>query len=337
MHKKWILVTGAAYELSKDEELASKQIGVMLAQENYKLIVGDWVGVDRIVMNSFLECIPPNDQAARIKHIENYEDIGIDKKRIKGAEVIEDDGDDPNYSISAIRSADAGIIISGREGSKPSMEALIRLKKPILPVAFLGYDSFEVYRDILTHWNEQPVTGLNQRQFLELMKPWKYNPEIISRMLRAALSKETEIFISYRRTDTAAVAGRLYEELAHTYGYNATFIDYENLNAGEHLEAILSRVKKSKILISIIGKDWSCDRLNEKEDYVRRELEIAQQNEVTVIPLLVDISTLPDKNHLPSSLHFILALNFAKVNMDDWNWSVDQIKRNIDGLLVRGG
>jgi len=328
---KWILVTGASCELEPEEEEIARQIGAMLARNNYALIVGDWNGVDAIVMSAFLELVPAVEQGNRIKHIANSDKKGA---RITTAEVLADDGDDPNYSISSIYAADAGIIISGREGSKPSMEALIRHSKPVLPIAFLGYDSFEVYRQILGDWNEQPVPGLTELQFMELMKPWRKSSENVSRLLRASLVKDVEIFLSYRRDDLAATAGRIYSELTHAFGKKSIFIDYENLDSGEHLERIIHKVRKSKVLIAMIGKNWNTDRLNEKSDYVRRELETAYNEGLHIIPVLDGYSRLPNKQNLPKSLHFILNLNFISLHMDDWNFGIMKLRKTIKKKLL---
>ena len=68
---QWILVTGAASDLSPEEVEVSNQIGAMLAREGYGLIVGDWDGVDWLVKAAFLESLPREKQASRIKHVAN--------------------------------------------------------------------------------------------------------------------------------------------------------------------------------------------------------------------------------------------------------------------------
>ncbi len=329
----WILVTGAAGGLNPEEVEAAKNVGTMLAREGYGLVVGDWDGVDWLVREAFLESLSQEQQSARIKHVANYRRVR--PVRVSGAAILEDDGA-KNYSVSAVQAADAGIIISGRSGSRPSMDALMRHGKPILPVPFLGRDAFEIYRDILADWNERPVHGLTERQFLELMKPWRRNPQTLRRLLRASLATEPEIFISYRRDDVPIAAGRIFDELAHTYGQFSVFIDYANLQFGESLERILDILRKCKVLIAVIGPNWAPDRLRNEADYVRREIEAAKNQRLTVIPLLVG-SAPPQKSQMPDSFSFIWDLNFATFQMSDWTVSVRQLQAAIDNSFFANG
>ncbi len=327
----WILVTGAADNLSPEEVEAANQVGAMLAREGYGLIVGDWHGVDWLVKAAFLEALPGHEQPARIKHVANYREGEL--VRVPRAEVLEDDGPNTGYSRSAILAADAGIIVSGRKGSKPSMDALLRHQKPVLPVAFLGWDAFEIYRDILADWNERPVQGLTERQFLELMKPWRRNPQTIARTLRASLATEPEIFISYRRGDVPAAAGRVFDELAHAYGQRSVFIDYANLTLGEDLERILLQLRRCKVLVTMIGPNWRPDRLHQEGDYVRREIEAAKQANLSVIPLLVSRTTPPPREEIPETLAFLWELNFATLQMNDWASSIRRLKEAVDKAI----
>jgi len=325
---QWILVTGAADNLNPDEVEVAKQVGAMLAREGYGLIVGDWHGVDWLVRASFLEVLPAEEHSSRIKHVANY--ARGDIVRVNGAKVLSDDGPDPGYSRSAVLHAHAGIIVSGRKGSKPSMDALLHHGKPVLPVPFLGWDAFEIYRDILKNWNERPVNGLTERQFLELMKPWRQNPQTLSRILRAALTTSPDIFISYRRDDVPAAAGRIFDELAHAYGQRSIFIDYANLTFGENLEHILDQLRKCTILVSIIGPNWNPTRLQQEGDYVRREIETAKECGLNVIPLLINQTTPPKKDEIPTTLAFIWDLNFATLQWNDWENSIHKLKRAVD-------
>jgi len=330
---QWILVTGAASELSSEEVGVSKQIGAMLAREGYGLIVGDWDGVDWIVKAAFLESIPREEQASRIKHVANRQ--RADLVHVPDAAVLEDDGPDPGYSRSAVLAADAGIIVSGRKGSKPSMDALMRHQKPVLPVPFLGSDAFEIYRDILADWNERPVQGLTERQFLELMKPWRRSPQTLTRLLRASLATNPEIFISYRRDDVSIAAGRIFDELGHAYGQRSVFIDYANLNYGDNLERIVAQLIKCRVLVVIIGPDWAPHRLNEEDDYVRREIEAARDEKLSVIPLLVGRTSPPQRSEMPDSLGFIWDLNFAILHISDWARSIRQLQAAIDKVVFQ--
>lgn len=327
---RWILVTGASARLMSEEKKAARDVGYMLAREGYGLIIGDWPGVDQLVQQTFLEVVPESEQAGRIKHVRNHR--ASKPRYVRHAQVLQDDGADPGYSLSAIKAANAGIVISGRMGSKPSMDALIRHRKPVLPLPFLGRDAFEVYCDILDEGDVYPVPGLTERQYLELMKSRGY-ADNLARLLKAALATHAEIFVSYRRADVPAAAGRLFDEMAHTYGENVVFIDYTNLDHGEPLGNIYKDLAQCKVVLAVIGQNWETQRLHEKEDYVRGELEKAHQNALTVIPLLVNRQVPPLKEELPESIQFICDLKCPSLNTDAWEYGMIGLKKAINKAL----
>lgn len=212
----------------------------------------------------------------------------------------------------------------------------MRHHKPVLPVAFLGWDAFEIYRDILENWNERPVEGLTERQFLELMKPWRRSPQTLARILRASLATEPEIFVSYRRDDVPTAAGRIFDELAHAYGQRSVFIDYANLTFGEGLERILEQLRNCRILVTVIGPNWGPDRLKDTDDYVRREIEVAKSANLNVIPLLIGRTAPPRDDEVPKSLAFLWDLNFATLQLNDRENNICRPKTAIDKALLEG-
>ncbi len=189
-------------------------------------------------------------------------------------------------------------------------------------------------RDILADWNERPVEGLTERQFLELMKPWRRNPQTISRVLRAALATEPEIFISYRRDDVPAAAGRIFDELAHAYGQRSIFIDYASLTLGDELEHILDLLRRCRVLVAVIGPNWNPKRLHQEGDYARREIEAARDGSLRVIPLLLSRNTPPQKDEIPTTLAFIWDLNFETLQMNDWTNSIHRLKDAVGKAVV---
>jgi hypothetical protein len=65
------------------------------------------------------------------------------------------------------------------------------------------------------------------------------------------------IFICYRRGEDAAVAGRLYDRLEHTFGPQQLFMDVDNIPPGEDFVAVLeAQVAACDVLLALIGRDW---------------------------------------------------------------------------------
>ena len=123
------------------------------------------------------------------------------------------------------------------------------------------------------------------------------------------------IFISYRRVDTAHVAGRLYDSLCKAFGEDRTFMDVESIPLGMdyrvHIVNILSRCRACLVLI---GAEWlACRdaanrrRIDDAVDPVRLEIETALRVGVPVVPVLVGNTALPQLDELPDEikqLHF---------------------------------
>ena len=118
------------------------------------------------------------------------------------------------------------------------------------------------------------------------------------------------VFISYRREDSAASAGRIYDRLAQRMGPQNVFLDVDNIQPGSDFFHVLTEsVGACDALLAVIGKRWisSTDennqrRLDDPNDFVRIETEAALQRGIRVIPLLVDGADMPKSKDLPDAL-----------------------------------
>jgi len=116
------------------------------------------------------------------------------------------------------------------------------------------------------------------------------------------------IFINYRSGDDPGTAMLLKQELSRHFGEDNVFIDKSGIPPGNDFEReLLSRVRRSDVVLAIIGPRWltashsTGGRAIEREDdWVRRELAEAFANGVRVVPVLVNDTarltgaTLPD-------------------------------------------
>jgi photosystem II stability/assembly factor-like uncharacterized protein len=120
----------------------------------------------------------------------------------------------------------------------------------------------------------------------------------------------TRIFLSYRRDDTAAISGRVYDRLVARFGRRNVFKDIDSIPLGvdfqRHTETV---IRSCDGVIALIGRDWVTirdaqghRRLDDPQDFVRLEIETALAAEIPVIPLLVDGAKMPVAADLPPSL-----------------------------------
>lgn len=121
-----------------------------------------------------------------------------------------------------------------------------------------------------------------------------------------------EIFISYRRVDTEASAGHLYENLCAAYGEQAVFMDARanNIPWGSDWQARLEAgLQGCQVLVALIGPQWlTCERapglrrLDAEDDWVRNEIATSLQRGVRVLPVLLQGAQPVAEGQLPRAL-----------------------------------
>ena len=108
------------------------------------------------------------------------------------------------------------------------------------------------------------------------------------------MAKQT-IFISYRRQDTAAYAGRIYDRLSAKYGEENVFMDIDRIEPGQDfVDVINSSVAEAGVLLVLIGREWikmtdksGVPRLENPEDFVRLEILAGLEQKTVIIPVLL--------------------------------------------------
>ena len=115
------------------------------------------------------------------------------------------------------------------------------------------------------------------------------------------------IFLSYRRSDAAAQAGRLFDSLKSSLGQGIVFQDVEEIKPGEKWADRLEKMLlECSVVLAVIGPDWlsATDehhrrRIDDEEDWVRKEIETALRESKVLIPMLVDGGRLYEKKAYP--------------------------------------
>jgi hypothetical protein len=147
---------------------------------------------------------------------------------------------------------------------------------------------------------------------------------------------ETKIFISYRREDSADVAGRIYDRLVQQFGKAQLFKDVDSIPFGVDFRAHLqNQVAGCRVLLVIIGDRWlagTSKRLHDEKDYVRIEVEAALNRNIPVIPVLVRGASMPEENEIPAALASLAYRNGIPVRPDpDFHRDMDRL---IEGIVV---
>lgn len=144
------------------------------------------------------------------------------------------------------------------------------------------------------------------------------------------------LFLSYRRDDSAGFAGRLADALEAEFGAGSVFRDVDDIRPGQDfVQAIHDQLADVGAVLVMIGPRWLAPladgrrRLDDPEDFVRREVRAALDAGKPIIPLLVGGATMPTETDLPEAIAD-LARRQA-VTLTDGGWRNDA-RRLMDSL-----
>jgi len=148
------------------------------------------------------------------------------------------------------------------------------------------------------------------------------------------------IFINYRRDDSRADAGRLYDRLSSRYP-DRVFRDVGSLEPGvEWQEAIDKVLGSSDACIVVIGPQWldvtdanGKRRIDDPRDTVRKEVSIALKSGMRVFPVLVGGARMPAEDDLPEELQALVRRNALELSEQDFDEGVNKLVKAIERAL----
>jgi hypothetical protein len=152
------------------------------------------------------------------------------------------------------------------------------------------------------------------------------------------------IFLNYRRDDSAGHAGRLFDRLSAAFP-GRVFMDIDTIDPGvDFAEAIGQAVGSCQVLLVVIGKDWlsATDasghrRLDDPEDFVALEVAAALERNIRVIPVLVQGAAMPRSQDLPAKLAKLARRNAIELSDARWSYDVQRLIETIQEVLTELG
>lgn len=141
------------------------------------------------------------------------------------------------------------------------------------------------------------------------------------------------IFISYRRDDSAPYAGRLYDRLTREFSGDAVFMDIDRIEPGDDfVDVINARLDSCDAVIALIGRSWlTCTdrsgarRLDNPDDYIRKELATALARKARVVPVLVGDAEVPRSVDLPDDLKALSRRHAIELSDTRFHADVDRL------------
>ncbi|MCA9232375.1 MAG: TIR domain-containing protein [Planctomycetales bacterium] len=123
-------------------------------------------------------------------------------------------------------------------------------------------------------------------------------------------------FISYRRKDTADISGRLFDRLSGYFSSENVLLDVDALVSGSNYRTQIEQLlERCNVVLAVIGQEWLTvqddqgrRRIDDPDDQLRIEIEVALKSGHTVIPVLVHDAGLPTADQLPEALRALADL-----------------------------
>ncbi|MEU1012878.1 toll/interleukin-1 receptor domain-containing protein [Streptomyces sp. NPDC005890] len=97
------------------------------------------------------------------------------------------------------------------------------------------------------------------------------------------------VFINYRTGDGERTAALLDQELSRRFGQDSVFRASRSITPGDaYPEVLLTALRHSSVLLAVVGPDWTNfrSRLQDPDDWVRKEIEAAFECGLIVVPVL---------------------------------------------------
>ena len=148
----------------------------------------------------------------------------------------------------------------------------------------------------------------------------------------------TRVFISYRRSDTEYIAAILHYACVDAFDEDSVFKDTESIASGaDFTRSIQSYVDKCNAMLVLIGNEWLSTkdsagerRLFKEDDWVRKEVEAGLANdEMQVIPVLVQGAVMPSADELPPSLKELAKRNAVTVRAPELGEDLEKLVHSI--------
>jgi len=153
---------------------------------------------------------------------------------------------------------------------------------------------------------------------------------------------EQNIFISYRRLDSEGYAGRVYDRLRTCFGNDRVFMDVTDIHVGENFsDAINQAIGSCRVVIVLIGPSWYSitdemgrKRLDDPHDFVRVEVQAALDQDVFMIPVLVNRAKMPKSEDLPYDLRSLTSYKAIEIRHRRFDSDFEYLIAELEQYLV---
>ena len=145
------------------------------------------------------------------------------------------------------------------------------------------------------------------------------------------------VFISYQKSSTRHMVGRLNASLTHRFGAKQIFRDDATLKHGQKWwPRITEFIQNADVMLVVMGDDWT-EHLNQSNanssdgtGWVQKEILLAVEHGVPIVPVLVDGAEMPSPDDLPDAIADLPAMQAAHVADRSFDHDVGRLGDTIE-------
>ena len=137
---------------------------------------------------------------------------------------------------------------------------------------------------------------------------------------------EKTVFVSYRRASGSWSALAISHNLTH-HGYDV-FLDYQGIQSGDFEQVIADNIKSRAHFLALLTPS-ALERVDEPDDWLRREIETALDYRRNIVPLLLegfDFATPSISNHLTGKLALLRKYNGMSVPVEYFDDAMTRLR-----------
>jgi hypothetical protein len=149
-----------------------------------------------------------------------------------------------------------------------------------------------------------------------------------------------KIFINYRSDDVGHAAVLLDHVLSERFGASQVFRDSRSIELGrDYRPELWGSLARSLVLLAVIGPRWMAvdadgkRRIDDPRDFVRREIGLALQTAMRVVPILVDQAPVLEPIDLPEEIRDLALRQYLRLNTRTANHDVRRLVDELAQIL----
>lgn len=153
-----------------------------------------------------------------------------------------------------------------------------------------------------------------------------------------------QVFISYRRQESAHAAGRIYDRLREHLLHHHIFMDIDSIEPGvDFRKGIDAAIGTADVVLALIGPGWlhtvdnkGTRRLDNPDDSVRVEIASAlRRPDIRLIPLVLDGASMPAAEELPSEIRGLADRNGIEIRHARFESDVGHLVEVLEAFLAK--